>query len=193
MQIDLLSFTERVVRDMMWWMWRDDHKIINMVRTIGALNIEIPVQWSANERKGDFLDYVFNVEPYSFQHVSPASKVQTIRQLWSEFLMPGAPLMAQQGVAPDMHGMLRTLGKLMNLPEIEEIVTFTEPQAAPGNPQAENAGDPLRPTSTSREYVRRNVPTGGTPQSRTNTATQALMSGVQPKQGAAMSLPTAGA
>ena len=189
MQGDLMEFTSDLVRDLAWWMWNDDSLELDLVRSIGALNIQIPVQWTADHRKGDFLDYTFDIEPYSFQALTPGAKTQALLSLWNQVMLPGAELGMQQGIAPNMDGMLRTLSKLMNLPEVEDVVTFVEPQAVPGMPSAGKAGDIAPDGAAEKRYIRENVPTGGTPQGRTAVAMQQLMGGnVQPDQAASNAL-----
>lgn len=201
MQGDVLEFTAEVVRDIAWWMWEDTEKELDLIRTIGDLNIEIPVKWNDSARRGDFLDYTFAIEPYSLQYMTPGAKAQAIISLWGQVLLPGAQFGAQQGVVPNMDGMLRTLGKMMNLPEVEDIITFAEPAAVPGHPAAGSQVDTAMANAqmtakggTERRYVRENVPTGGTPQGRTAVAMQSLLgNNPQPSQAAANALPAAAA
>lgn len=201
MQSDVLDFTAAVVRDIAWWIWEDKSKELDLIRTVGDLNIEIPVRWTEQSRKGDFLDYTFEIEPYSMQYMTPGAKAQAIIGLWNQVLLPGAQFGQQQGVQPNMSGMLRTLGKMMNLPEVEDTISFTEPMGIPGQPSAGSASDLAMNNAamgartatgaTERRYVRENVPTGGTPQGRTAVAMQQLLGGnPQPKQAAASGLGT---
>lgn len=183
MQSDILDFTAELVRCVAWYLWNDDSVDIDVVRTLGDLKIEIPAKWTAKSKRGDFIDYAFEIEPYSLQFMTPAGKTQAIMALWQQVILPGAQYGLLRGEAPDMTGMLRTLAKLMNLPEIEDIVTFVDPDAIPGQPQAGSPSDMAsrKPANTTRRYIRENVPTGGTPQGRTAVAVQSLL-GANPQE-----------
>jgi hypothetical protein len=91
-----------------------------------------------------------------------------------------------QGGSINLQALTDVLAEAMDLPRLKQIIQFsTVPQ--PPNPEAqpgpgEESGVPNMPTT--RNYVRRSVSSGGTPQARSGANQQAwLQSASQPQQG----------
>jgi hypothetical protein len=102
------------------------------------------------------------------------------------------PMGQQQGQVIDMQAMTNDLSEMLNLPELKRWMKFTgvPPEQEPG-PQGMGDGPMKAPTST-RNYVRRSVPTGGSAASRSHVMQAALLGGgVNQQQQASMSRPMA--
>jgi len=152
-------------------------------RQIPGTNLQIPVRFNQEEREGNFLDYNFEIEPYSMQRESPQTRLATIQNVIN-VLTPLAPLMQQQGVSINIEGYLRTMARYTNMTELTDFISFGNPQQPTGNP----IGTP--PTKmapqTSRTYNR--VSTSTPTQQGKNAAMVSTLLGarVQPKESAAI-------
>jgi hypothetical protein len=67
--------------------------------------------------------------------------------------------------------LVKEMARLMNKPEIEQLITFATPADQLGGDQNTVRQAP----HTVRETVRRNIPTGGTAENRANSVIQSLM------------------
>jgi len=89
--------------------------------------------------------------------------LQQIAPLWPMFQASGATLNVQV--------LVREMARLMNKPEIEQLITFAVPTDMLGGDQ----NTIQSPSTTTRETIRKNVPTGGTAENRANSLIQSLM------------------
>ena len=99
MQDRVIAFTKEVIGALGFYLWTDP--LINLPltkRVPGMEELSIPVTFDAESREGDFLDYNIEIEPYSMQHQSPQMKLQTLVQVFQQFIAPFAPMMAEQGI-----------------------------------------------------------------------------------------------
>ena len=99
--------------------------------------------------------------------------------------MPLMPNLEQQGIVIDGKGFLSVISKLSNLPEINDILIFSD-GGIEQNPVSGDANPVNKPTSTKREYVRTNRP-GATRSGKDAVMSQLLMGGKsQPDEMAAL-------
>jgi hypothetical protein len=94
------------------------------------------------------------------------------------------------GATLDAEAIVDAIARLKNRPEFKRFITFANPAAMLGGDQNTIRQSPI----TSRETVRRNIPTGGTAANRANSTVQALMTGssqLNGQQKAAMARPPA--
>lgn len=94
------------------------------------------------------------IDPYSMRYQSPEQRLQALTQLLMQILTPMGPQLAQQGIFPDMNFFLQKWGKYTDNPDVQELVTIKQP------PDMGSSGgeSPAMPQSTTRNYVRENVP-----------------------------------
>jgi hypothetical protein len=182
MQSSVVIAVKKVVQDIAFWLWRDPLVDIRMTRQVEGTDMNLETTWPYQEdeygveqdmRQGDFGDYEFDIEPYSMQDLTPGERLQMLRSVWREDIMP----VAQFGLKPDVHKYLKMISKYGDLPELTDLV----PALASMD---ERAGDEVRkPPVSSREYIRKNVSAGMTPQANEQQMIQSLMSAGQDKQG----------
>jgi hypothetical protein len=137
--------------------------------------------WSPDHREGDFIDYNFEIEPYSMSYKSPSQRANGLLTYVNNIALPMMQIVAQQGGNVDFKQLTDYYSELMDLPRLKDVVTFQEDQRDALAPQAEEAPG-SKPPNTSRTHVRNNVATGGTPQNRSNELQQALASMAQSGQ-----------
>lgn len=120
------NFTRSIIRKLAWYLWTDPLIKIPMVRRVE--NIDLSVTYSEEEREGDFLDYSFDIDPYSLARINPELKQQKLMQLVQGLIIPLAPLAAQQGETINVGKITKDAGKFLNMPEIEEWWESAVPQ-----------------------------------------------------------------
>ena len=83
--------------------------------------------------------------------------------------------MQAAGASLDAEAIVNDIARLKGRPEYKNYITFANPAEMLGGDQ----NTILSPAVTSRETVRRNIPTGGTQASRSAITQQALSGGSQ--------------
>ena len=190
MQKQFATFTTKVLKHLMWYLWYDPNpKQKDVIKKApGFESVTIAVPFNPEDREGDFLQYNIILEPYSMQHQSPETKLQGIRTILAEMVTPLMPMMEQQGVTLDLEELFRTVGKLSNIPELTNIIKFATPnldQPVGSSPEARQA------PNTTRTNIRKNIP-GATQQGKSAVMQQALVGG-KPQQSEIASLTRASA
>lgn len=191
MQSKVHAFVNRVVRGLAWYLWTDPLVNLPLTKRVPGTSINLPFRYTPERREGDFMDYNLSIEAYSMQGQTPAQKLQLIGNIWSNFIAPYVPVLAEQGIQVNWTALLRKIAEYSNTPELEEFLTFAEPPAMPGPVGTpERASAMSRPAVTRRENVRINRP-GATRGGKDGALMQLLLGGgVQPKEAAAIGRPT---
>ncbi len=162
MQKRNITFVTDVVKDLAWYEWTDPLLSKTFYRNIGLPGMDIPVRFDTSSRSGDFLDYNISVMPASMEQSSPPKKLQAIRQFFGEFIAPFSEQMAQSGIMVNWEMLTKTVAKLSNISEIEDLLIFSAPPQVKdpgiiGSPyQSAGARGGAKPGSTTRRYVREN-------------------------------------
>lgn len=180
MQGTLLTATEKVLRDIAWWIQTHPMMEFNITRRLPGVNIDLQLSWPfrddgfGNEidvRAGTPVDWSINIVPYSMTAVTPGQRAELLRRLWVQDILPAVQL----GLQPNISKYFDTLAQLLDLPELREIV-----------PEASTAMDPRQQQSTTSaptfdkpngNYTRNNVSRGQTPQAADQQMSQLLMAG----------------
>jgi len=185
MQKEVTSFTTEVLKDLMWYLWYDPNpKQKDVIKKVpGFESIAIAVPFNPEDREGDYLQYNIKMEPYSMQHQSPESKMQGIRTIMQEMLLPLQPQMQQQGITINFEKLMKTVSKLSNIPELNDIIEYSSPTL---NDQPVGQSSQVSPSNKTSTNIRRNVP-GRTNQGQSQILQQALLGG-KPQQSETASL-----
>jgi hypothetical protein len=139
---------------------------------VGNSGIEVASDWTPDYRMGEFEDYDFKVEPYSMVFKTPEQKLQELFQVLQQ-IAPLWPMFQASGATLDAEAIVDEIARLKNRPEFKRFITFASPAAMLGGDQNTVRQSPV----TSRETVRRNIPTGGTQEARSNAMIQSLLGG----------------
>jgi hypothetical protein len=162
MQKRNVTFLTGVVKDLAWYEWTDPLLSKTFYRNIGLPDMDIPVRFDTSSRSGDFLDYNIAIMPASMEQSSPPKKLQAIRQFFAEFIAPFAEQMGQAGISINWEQLTKTVAKLSNINEIEDLLIFSAPPQVKepgiiGSPyQSAGSRGSAKPGSTTRRYVREN-------------------------------------
>lgn len=152
MQSRFTSSVTKIVKDLLWWMWNDPQIKIPYTFRVPNTKYERPANWSREVQRGTYLQYNYQIEPYSMAHRTPEMRAEQIMQLYERMLIPLGPMLAEQGITPDIAETLRTIAGYRNMHEIERLIMFSEP-----NPDLNVTGSApshRMPQSTSRTYNR---------------------------------------
>jgi len=173
MQKRTISFTQGVVKDLCFYLFTDPYINLPLTKRVkGFDEITIPVSFTSEDREGDFLEYNIKIEPYSMQHQTPEAKLQGLRTIFQEMLVPMMPIMQQQGITLDFEALFRKIAKLGNIPELNDILVYSDPHLEPkavGEP-------PQKAAVTKRTYERVNRP-GATDRGKSQIIQQAAFGG----------------
>lgn len=113
MQNQCYMFTTSIVKKLAWFLWTDPLKVIPVIKRLGSM--ELPVEYSESVKEGDFLDYSFDVVPYSMSRLNPDLRYQRMLQLISQIIMPMIPIAQQQGSMPDVDELVAEAGRYLNV------------------------------------------------------------------------------
>jgi len=184
MRMAVVNFASDCILDLGRLMWEDGHLEIQSAIPIGNTGHEVESPWRPGYRDGQFEDYQFRVEPYSMVFKTPEQKLQELYEVLQQ-VAPLWPMFQASGATLDAEAIVKEIARLKNRPEIERFITFGTPADMLGGDQNTVRQSPV----TSRETVRRNVPTGGTHDARSSIMQQALSGGgaqINGQQAAAM-------
>jgi hypothetical protein len=177
MQARTIDFASGIIKDLGKMLWDDQAKTVPGRLTVeGAPEYSAEVTWRPGHREGRFNDYDFEVDVFSMPHQSPSQRVQSLNQLLTGIYIPMSEQLSAQGGSINLQELTDIYAELMNLPRLKRVIQFTTPAAQEG---PESGG---MPAQTSREYIRRSVPTGGTQQGRSHVERQAWLAAAQGDQ-----------
>lgn len=178
------------MRDLAWYLFTDPLIDLPMTKRIPGTSIEVPVSYRAEDRSGDFLDYNFQLVPYSQAEQTPAQRLQTLQQVFAAFIAPFAGQLQQQGHNIDFEALLKLVGQLTNMPEFEEFLQFADSGQTPDWPGPVGQ-PPTKSPVTTRNYVRTNR-SGATRAGKDQALMGMLMTsgkGIQPAAAATLGRP----
>ncbi len=144
---------KRVMEDLHFYQWNTHVAERSLTREIPDTGFKQRVEYTPELREGEFTDYELDVQPYSMHGTTPQAQARVLRDVWHSDVLPLAPLLAQQGIVPDVQGYFEKLSKLLHVPDIRRLLIFVEGQQ-------EGVGDTqnLSPAVTERNYTRTNIP-----------------------------------
>ncbi len=172
MHLSVLKFAGECCYDLGYLMWNDQTLTVNASRQIRGADVFVSSSWRPGHRVGDFESYQFDVEAYSMVYKPPAQK---LAELFSTLdrIAPLWPMFQASGAVLDVQELLQIIADLQSRPELLRIITFATPTDQLGGDENTIRQSPV----TTRQNVRRNIPTGGTPESRSSILQQVLNGG----------------
>ena len=189
MRMAVVSFASDCILDLGRLMWKDQNLELQSSIAVGNSGIHVRSDWMPGHREGNFEDYDFKVEPYSMVFKTPEQKLQELFQVLQQ-IAPLWPMFQASGATLDAEAIVDEIARLKNRPEFKRFITFASPAEMLGGDQNTVRQSPV----TSRETVRKNIPTGGTQESRSSAMIQSLLGGkpqINGQQKAAMGRPRA--
>lgn len=171
MQQRVHSYTASVMGKIGHMMWADEFlELSGQTEAIAGSGIMVESSWTPEKREGDFWQYNFDIIPGSTNYESTEAKIGKIERAM-EKLQQLYPMIQAAGGEIDVEALTRVYAEYLEIPEIQNIITFSQPSGGMGGGGGSEQG---MPSNTTRNYVRRNVPTGGTPQARSQALQQSM-------------------
>lgn len=131
-------FTKSIIEKMAWFMWTDPLINIPVIKRVGDLEIE--TSYDEEQREGDFLDYTFDIEPYSMSRMSPEMKYQRLIQLIGSVVLPTAQIAASQGSMLNATELIREAARFLDVRNLDRWWMSSFPQDVAMNPYQPNGG-----------------------------------------------------
>lgn len=174
-----ISFTAEVCRKLGWIMWHDKFFDLHAIEDVPGWPAGNQVSWDPTKRVGEFPRYDFRIEPYSMAYKSPTQRLGFLLQIAERLFIPAetAGILAAQGGHLDWQTLTEMVAELGDMPRLKQLIRFDRPASTPE--QGPLGQLPRQSPHTSRTYIRKNIPTGGTEQSRRATMMQTLFSSGQ--------------
>ena len=151
MSEQVVQFARDVCHDHAYFTFYFDTREATLVKRLRGYDIGIPVQYDPWEDRGDFMDYQFDIEPYSMRGQTPTQHMETLMGTL-QILMPMQQQLAAEGKMISASAIVDSIAKYTNSPDIPAIIQDVEPQ--PMMPGGEGGGQPAQ---TERTYTRKNV------------------------------------
>ena len=173
-----------MIEDIAYWLFKHPTVQMTLTRSISGTDISLDFEWPHQEnehgfeedmRKGEFDKYKIDIQPYSMKDQTPGERVFALRDIWQRDILP----LTQLGLQPDVLAYFAQLAKYGDWPELLNLVPATK-----YSPNVQD--DEMRkPAATSREYVRKNVSVGATPQAQQQQEAMMMLGNQTPETGAA--------
>ena len=160
MQLKVIAGTVRLLRDLGWMHWQDAVKVQPASIPIpNAPGYQVDATWRPGDRNGQFLDYNVGIDVFSMRYQSPAERIQGLTGVLQQVFIPLADMLAQQGGQINLQQVAETYAKYGNWPELNDWIQFvnmptTDDQQDGPSPPSDTQG----PTQTTRNYIRKTVP-----------------------------------
>jgi len=113
------AFTRRIVEKLAWYLWTDPLIDLPLVKRTGGVQRE--VTFSAETREGDFLDYNFDIEPYSLRPDSPSAQYRRLMAWLTNVVLPTAPLGADGGARLDVPHLVELAARKLDIDQADEL------------------------------------------------------------------------
>jgi hypothetical protein len=181
----VIDFCRNIFKALAYYEWNDPVRKRNLEKPIPGTDLSITVPWSKKTRKGKFSSYDLDIDVYSLQDNSPATKLQKLNMIMQQYVMPLMPAIQQAQGQLNVQEVFEMIAKYADFDELKQLVTFVEQISEPGQPMQE----PGMPANTTRTVERVNRPNpAGADRAQ---LTQQLLSGggLQRPQGTPVGLP----
>jgi hypothetical protein len=168
------QFLARVMQALAYYEYTDKSKTRQLVKRVQGTDLEIPTDWSPYKRTRDFFQFHFNVNPFALRTKTPEQRLKQVLDLIPRIaqLAQAKMIFAQAGDDLDTRALWSLIVRQTGLTELTALIR------AGGQPIT--AAPSTRPPSANvggmpREYIRRNVSSGGGTQGPQQQALEQMM------------------
>lgn len=154
MQGEVMKFTSKIMTDLAWYVKTDPDWSRQLVKEVPYADMKIPFVGRPSDIPGEKDDYKLAVEPYTLATKTPSQRMMMLRQMINETVLPMMPMMQAQGQSIDMEKFLKKVAEYADLPELANIIIYSEGEAEPAAGAGEDAS--TKSPVTTRNYVREN-------------------------------------
>lgn len=174
----VIAGTRQVMESIAHHVWEEPLEEIAVDKPIpGIEGMSVPANppFAPWARQGAFADYDIELEPYSLRSQTPEQVVKLLFEVHDR-MMSNPQGMAAGGVGFDYSAFMKHITRLLNRPELADIIVFADGQDIPGLTENESGGAPTQ-RHTVNERVSR---PGGTERGKNRAQVEALM-GMNPQ------------
>lgn len=201
MQGAVVAWAKRILTHVATYVWYDPVRTYMVEKEIGGSGIRIPVDVRPEDREeATWLEMNLDIVPGSMQEESNAQRLKSL-MLALDKAAAMYPAVQAQGLMLDVKGAFDRIADLANNEDIRDLLV---PAGIPPVPPGQESGSPSGGSAeggappgqmtrgaplgnrTRREYVRKSVSTGGTPEARSSVLQQVLSGGGVTQQQAGM-------
>lgn len=155
MQRRVVEAITDVIYELAYLLWQDEFKEIpGEIELEGMPQFKAESNWTPDDREGEFKDYAFEIDVHSMSYQSPADRVKAINSLIGQIYAPMMQMLQQQGGSIDFAKLTSIYAELLNLPRLNEVITFTSPIDDGSGGMGMGGGGSGKPATTERRYVR---------------------------------------
>lgn len=177
MQNQVTNFSREIYETLVWYLTYVPRVDIPISSDIGdGMTSHVPLK--AEEIHGTFNKWNLEIDPYSGQDMTPAKRLAAIEQSF-QIIMQLAPILQQQGQAPDMVAYLKLKAQYMGAPEITRLVRSIGGELM--NQETPVGQMPAKMATSTRRYERVSKSAGGGDQSRAILQALGQQGGAAPK------------
>ena len=128
----VVRFCTNIDRKLAWYLMSDPLIEIPMIKHVPGVG-PIDVVYNQESIEGDFLDYNFNIDPYSTQGTTPEETYNKLLQVVNTTVYPLIETAAAQGLTVDVRKLTKLISQFVDLEDLPEIWTDGQPvQVDPG-------------------------------------------------------------
>uniref|UniRef100_A0A6M3KDQ3 Portal protein n=1 Tax=viral metagenome TaxID=1070528 RepID=A0A6M3KDQ3_9ZZZZ len=151
----VIRMVTKVLRQHAWYVWTDPARAYSAEKNVPGTGIRLKVTLGAEVREGDFLDYNFELQPYSMTQTTPAEQVEQLRRFWAQDVMPNVQLLMATGQAVDAAGYIKRIAAMTNvalgdqvlLEQSPDAMSRQQPEMTPEPPQIAGSRGPRAPVA----------------------------------------------
>ena len=168
------QFLSRVMQALAYYEYTNQSKTRHLVKRLEGTDLEIESDWTPDRRTRDFFQFHFEVNPFKLHTKTPEQRLQQVLDLIPRIaqLAQAKMIFAQAGDDLDTQALWGLIVRQTGLAELTALIqSGGQPiAAAPGTrpPSANMGGMP-------REYIRRNISSGGGSQGPQQQALEQMM------------------
>jgi hypothetical protein len=191
MQERMINSMKSITKALSWYVWTDPVRSRDVKYRVPGTTVDVNMKWSPETREGDYLQYNFDVNPYSMQASTPSIKLQGLSNTMQQFVLPLIEQIQGQGMEVDMNALINLVSKYADMPELKTIFKTSLTPVELLGPQGSEK--PRKAATTTRNIVRQNIP--GASRSGKDDVMGRILSGggVQGSEASTLTRPTSGA
>lgn len=138
MRGQVVAFVKNIVKKLAWYRWTDPLRTSSV--SSKRQGVEVSFEITPEMREGDFLDYNYDIDPYSMQARSPEQQYQKKFQWITEAVLPIAQLGAPIGQYINPQAIIESMAQDLGIVEADEFILPGIPLGAQAMPEGAMGG-----------------------------------------------------
>jgi len=152
-QDQVYACTRGVLEDIAWYVMDDPDPQYTIFDAVLKGIDPIPQEVSKEDLRGSWINYTFDIVPYSMAHMTPGQRLNSVQQFLGAFA-PFAQMAAAQGVTLDVKQLAEIWANNRNLPEIKALLHIDSGITSDLRSMSGGEGGPKIKAPTNSTYTR---------------------------------------